>query len=124
MLFTFAVAVTTIGVRELRENVTTRPSFFANSFWSVCFAVTGSAGVWAGLGLARPLPRTVVVLLIALALGAAFVYGINQGDWDTYSYVILMMLLQVGVVIASLLVVRSCGYRLVRKASPGAAPSD
>lgn len=115
MLFTLVVAAMIIGAREMRENAPVGPSFFVVSIWSLCFVLTGLAGAWAGLGLARPILRSLFVLLVAAALGGLFAYGINIDDRRIYSYIIPMMLIHAGVLIASLLVVRSCGYRLLRK---------
>jgi hypothetical protein len=70
-----------------------------------------------------------VVLALASALGVFFSFGINEG-WDSYVFVIMVMVLQAAIVLGSLLVVRSCGYRLVRQAMshsdrPGeATPAD
>jgi acid phosphatase family membrane protein YuiD len=70
-----------------------------------------------------------VVLALASALGVFFSIGINEG-WDSYVFVIMVMVLQAAIVLGSLLVVRSCGYRLVRQTksrldrSEQAAPAD
>lgn len=124
MLFTFIVAVTIIGAGEFRENVPRGPSLFRVSSWSLCSVVVGIAGVWAGLGLGRPMLRSAVVLLIAAVLGALFAHGIHRSHPQLYSYIIPMMLLQAGVLVASLLVVRSCGYRLVRKSASDVAETS
>lgn len=117
MLFTLIVAAALVGVRELREHAPAGPNFLMIAIWGLCFVVTGLASVWAGLGLARPRLRSALVLLIAGVLGGLFVYGIDPPVWDTYFYIVSIMVLQVGTLIATLLVVRSCGYRLVRKSA-------
>lgn len=117
LLFTFMVALMIVGVEGLRKNVTPVPTPFLISVWSLCFVVTGLAGTWTGLGLARPMLRSIVVLLISAVLGALFVYCI-RAPWQSYFYITATMVLQAGVLITSLLVVRSCGFRLVRKTNP------
>lgn len=118
MLFTFIVAITIVGLREVRENVPASPNVLTVAVWSLSIVTVGLASVWAGLGLARPTQRSVVVLLMSAILGALFVYTIRQADGETYFYIVSIMVLQAGVLIASLLFVRSCGYRLVRKSMP------
>lgn len=118
MLFTFVVAVMIIGVREFRENVPGGvPELFEMFVWSLCILVTGVAATWVGLGLARPMLGNIGVSLLSAILGALFVYGIIQGGPFAYFYITLTMVLQAAVLIASLLVVRSCGYRLVRRSA-------
>ena len=117
MLFTFVVAITIVGARELRAHVPRGPNLLSIVLLSVCFMTTGLASVWAGLGVARPMLRSMVVLLIAGILGALFVYSIGQARGDIYFYSTLMMVLQTAVIVASLLVMRSCGYRLVQRSA-------
>lgn len=124
MLFTFLVAITMVGVKELRERETPQTTLLLISVWSLCYVVIGLAGVWSGLGLARPTLRSVVVLLVSAVLGAALTYGVSQDRWESYLYIISMMLIHAGVLIGSLLVVRSCGYRLMRKSMPDVEPAD
>ena len=114
MIFTFIVAVALVRIRTLRENPPTG-YLPVLALWSLCFAVVGLAGVWAGLGLARPMPRIAVCLLISAVLGLLFVYCVNADEWQSYFYIVSVMVLQAAVLISSLLIVRSCRYRLVRR---------
>jgi hypothetical protein len=115
MILTFVAAVVLVGIRTLRENaLTERPLLFVAA-WSLCFAVVGMAAVWGGLGLARPLPRNAVVLLLSAVLGLLIIYSYDSGEPQSYFYSVSVMILQAAVLMASLLIVRSCGYRLVRR---------
>jgi hypothetical protein len=80
--------------------------------WAVCFVATGLASFWAALGTAPPLRRAPVVIALALTLGAFFAVAVGA-DRDGCVYIALIMLLYPAVLLASLLIVRSCGYRLV-----------
>lgn len=80
MLFTVAVAVAIVIVRKLREDAVEQLPFFVISTWSLCFGLVGLASVWAGLGLVRPLQRSVALLLMSAVLGAVFAYGVDQGE--------------------------------------------
>lgn len=82
--------------------------------WVATISVTGLASVWAMLTAATPGPRAALVLAAATGSAALTAYGFNEG-WDTYFYLITITVLQALVVLLSLLVVRSCGYRLRRR---------
>ena len=112
MLGTLVIALLIAGAKSLQETLGGGPMPFVIATWSLCFVAVGLAAVWAALGLARPLQRSLVVLALALSLGVLFSFGINEG-WDTYFYIVTIMVLQAVIVLGSLLVVRSCGYRLV-----------
>jgi hypothetical protein len=83
-------------------------------FLSMCFVTIGFAALWAVLGKARPLERVAVVLVLSPILGAFFALAANahQAGW---ALVILSMLLNSVALLVSLFVVRSCGYRFVRR---------
>ena len=74
---------------------------------------------WAVLGPGRAGLRVSLVFLVATLLGTALSLGANmdQGPrWLFVSFILVFLVLTL-IVIASLLVVRSCGYRLIRKAT-------
>jgi hypothetical protein len=114
MLFTLVIALLIAGAQGMRETFGRGPSLFLVMIWSLCFVAVGLAAVWAALGLSRTLQRSLVVLALSSALGVLFSFGINEG-WDSYFSMIIIMDLQAVIVLGSLLVVRSCGYRLVRR---------
>ena len=83
-------------------------------FLSLCFVTIGFVGLWAVLGKARPLERVTVVLVISPNLGVFFALAANAHEAG-WAYVILSMLLNSVALLVSLFVVRSCGYRFVRR---------
>jgi hypothetical protein len=119
MAFTLVFAVLVAGVKGLREHSlnSSRISEIAYilALWSVFFVVTGLAAIWAALGRTQPFVRCTVVLTISVVLGGLFPYGFNAKTMDSFIYIISIMVLQAVILLASLLVVRSCGYRFVRR---------
>jgi len=113
MLFTFAVALLITTAKGLREVDERLPDLLLVTIWALCFVVTDLAALWAALGIGSPVPRSIVVILMSLALGWFFSYAIGE-DWEPYFYIMSIMFLQPLLLIGSLLAVRSCGYRLVR----------
>jgi cytochrome bd-type quinol oxidase subunit 1 len=82
------------------------------------FATVGLVAAWAVLGAKRPLIG--VPVLFAVAVGAA--YGLEKslgpGPGPGFAFWILATLTEALSLTVSLLVVRSCGYRLRRRAKP------
>jgi hypothetical protein len=117
MLFTLVVAVLITALKALREvdDQPARPLLVA--IWALCFVVTDLAALWSALGLAAPAARSTVVILMSPALGALFCYAVGA-QWEGYFNIMTIMLLQSLCLIGSLLVVRSCGYRLTRRKNP------
>ncbi len=112
MIFTAAVAVICAGARAVEG---ARSPFLLILVWALCFVAVGLISLWAVLGNARPLHRSPVGLVLSPLLGACFAVAANahQAGW---TYILLIMLLYPVILLGSLLVVRSCGYRLVRRA--------
>jgi hypothetical protein len=123
MIFTFSVAVSVGVAKAIREHHGFGLDFFLVATWAICFVVVNLAAIWATMGLWKPLMRSVVVLAMSLALGAIFCYAINQG-WDTWCYILAIMFLQSALLIASLLFVRSCRYRIVKTARVASSVDD
>lgn len=121
MLFTAAVALLSAGARALRE--APHRIVLLITVWALCFVAVGVVALWAALGNARPIRRGPVVLALSPILGVffAFAAGAHRAGWF---YIILTMLLYPALLLGSLLVVRSCSYRLVRRATPFSEPSD
>lgn len=108
MLFVAAaITATKIARDDFREG----PAFEIVVFWALCFVQVNLAAIWATLGLARTHWRCALVLAMSLALASAFSY-ILRGGPDTWFYVTAIMLLESFCLILSLLVARSCGYRV------------
>ena len=114
MIFTAAVAVICAGARALEGS---RSPFLLMLVWALCFVGVGLVSLWAVLGDAHPLRRSPVVFVLSPLLGACFAFaaGAHPAGWI---YIVLIMLLYPLALLGSLLVVRSCGYRLVRSAVP------
>ena len=93
--------------------------------YSLGFGSTALAAVWAVLGFGRPTERIPVVLLLAVFTGTLIAY-IEFPGWAYISFWAIggepiQQVLAAVVVATSLLVVRSNGYRLVRR-SPRVTP--
>jgi hypothetical protein len=110
MIFTAVVALI-CAVAKAMEGAR-NPIVFV-PVWALCFVAVGLISLWAMLGNANPLHRGPVVFVLSPMLGAffAFAAGAQQAGWI---YILLIMLLYPVGLLGSLLVVRSCGYRLVR----------
>ena len=120
MIFTAVVALICALARALEGY---RNPFLFIPVWALCFVAVGLVSLWAVLGHAYPLRRGPVVFVLSPVLGAffAFAAGVHQAGWI---YILLIMLLYPATLLASLLVVRSCGYRLVRRTVPITGPPD
>jgi hypothetical protein len=80
----------------------------------VCvFAINVVLAASVALGLARPRWRVVTVLLASALLGVAMSWGSNSDWWLFAMMPLTMSVLPTLIVVCTLLVVRSCGYRLV-----------
>jgi hypothetical protein len=106
MLLTAAVAILVAGARELRSIQT----LFYSPVLGLSFAAVGLVTLWAALGGEEPLWRSPAVFACAPLLGALYAFGVNAHSAG-WAYLILCMLLYSAVLLASLLVVRSCGFR-------------
>jgi hypothetical protein len=80
-----------------------------------CVVLVELAILWATLGIGRPWPRLVVVLPSAFVVGAVPPFYLSQlsQDWSTFVAWSAITGLQATITAGSLLVVRSCGWRLV-----------
>ena len=90
----------------------------------VVFVINSICAAWASLSLNSPWSRIGLTVGIALLLGITF--GVATGNysfsWWIFISVCLIPVLSTAIVIVSLLVVRSCRYRLVPTESLQAAP--
>jgi len=78
------------------------------------FIVVELAVIWAAMGIGRPVRRLPVVLPVSFVLGLVPPLFLEQAGWRRYLFWSAMIGLQATITAASLLVVRSCGWRLVR----------
>ncbi len=79
---------------------------------------------WAPLSRNPPWSRIALAVVVAFLLGAAqsFSSGLDAFSWRMVISTCLIPVLSTAIVIASLLVVRSCGYRLIPKEPPQTGP--
>lgn len=76
-----------------------------------CFSIVELATFWAALGLGNPLRRLMLLLPVAGCVGVIpplYLEGMSAMDWAR------LLGLQVAITAASLLIVRTCGWRLCR----------
>lgn len=117
MASTLVVGLVIAGARSTREAIGhASPNILIIAAWSFVLVVQALAACWAALGLARPGLRIPAVVLCAAVSGATFAYGLSEdGEWRSLTYFITVNAGQSVLVLGSLLVVRSAGYRLVRR---------
>jgi hypothetical protein len=113
MLLTLAVAIILaigrwVGVKSFRFSL---DLWTAILLFSVTIAFLTLVSIWGTLGEPRWLVRGGVTLAAGLAIG----FGIDRffGETRPWFYTIAILILTISLTV-SLLVVRSCGYRLVR----------
>ena len=82
--------------------------------WAACFLAVGLLALRAISGADRPLARGLPAVAVAGVLGAFFAYACDahHAGWV---YIILIMMLDAAALLGSLLVLRSCGFRLARR---------
>jgi hypothetical protein len=116
MLLIAAAAILITVARTLNEIPLPNKTIPLNIFFSLCIASVGLLAVWAVLGTAQPLWRGSIVFILSPILGVLFAVAAtaNHGGWVL---IILTMILYSASMLASLFVVRSCGYRWVRRDS-------
>jgi hydrogenase-4 membrane subunit HyfE len=123
MLLTLLVAVLVTVGKQFRETDLYDYNLFLLAAWALAFATTDIAAVWAALSPNRPLLPGSGVLVLSVAVGFLVCWGLG-GVRDDWIYVPAIMFLQTAMLLASLLVVRSNGYRMVRYRTAMQAPSD
>jgi hypothetical protein len=112
MIVTVAVALLCAEARDLQAFGVQR--FLFKLVCAICFVAVGLVSLWATLGDARPLRRGPAVFVLSAALGA---YLAMPAQTAARVYIHLIMVLYPTALMGPLLIVRSCGYRLVRRAS-------
>lgn len=120
MIFTAVVALMFAGARAFEGS---RNLFLLVLVWALCFVAVGLVSLWAVLGDAHPRRRGPVVFVLSPLLGAfsAFAARAHQDGWI---YILLIMMLYPAALLGSLLVVRWCGYRLIRRAVSSRRPPN
>jgi hypothetical protein len=121
MIFTAAVALLCAVARALQASPNQQILLILDL--AICFVAVGLVSLWAALGYAHPLRRGLVVFILSPVLGAFFAYAANAHS-EGWVYIFSIMLLYPAALLGSLLIVRSCGYRLVQRAVPSTALPD
>lgn len=87
------------------------------AFLIVIEFINSALAVGAALKPGKFVGRVAMVLLVSFVLGAAIALGMGQDEasWWLFACSMLIAIVPTLVVVLSLLVVRSCGYRLVRR---------
>jgi hypothetical protein len=131
MLFTAAVALVTALAKASRDFPLQERMLVVNSFLSLCLVTAGLVVLWAFLKEGHFLGRgtTDVVLSSTLVLWSllwfffAIAFHMHRYQWLN---VMLFVSVYLAELLASLVVVRSCGYRFVKRPwpHPGRATDD
>jgi hypothetical protein len=114
MIFTAAVALLCAVARALQASP--RQLFLLILVWVICFVAIGLVCLWAALGGAPPAQRSPAVFVLSPMLGIFFAFAVNAHSAG-WIYILLTMVLYPMALFGSLVIVRSCGYRLVRTGS-------
>jgi hypothetical protein len=122
MLLIAAVAVFIASAKALHGIPYPGGLLLYHFFVSLCLVTLGLVAVWAVLDEARPLARVPAIILLSSILGCLVALA-GHADPNQLVNIILVMLLYSVELLASLLVVRFCGYRLVWQTSQGPVPS-
>src|SRR5262245_59825568 len=127
MLLMSAIAVVLSllrATREMNARAPTEEAFWGTgvfySFMSVIFFINTACAAFAALGFGRIKRNVAAVLAVSLLLGVSMAIGMRQEtleNWIVIAASTLITLVPTLTVVLSLLVVRSCGYRLVRRST-------
>jgi hypothetical protein len=114
LMLLIAVAALLIAAARTLQGMTEK-TLPLNIYFSLCIVTVGLVATWAVLGASEPFRRSAIVLILSPVLGVLFAIAASadQGAWVL---IILTTVLYSVTMLASLLVVRSCGYRWVRRA--------
>jgi hypothetical protein len=123
MLLTAAIALFIAVAKALRGIPYPERLLPVNFFVSLCLVTVGLVALWAVLDEGRPLAWVSAVFLLSFILGF-FVAIAAHAEPIHWINILLVMSLYSAELLASLLVVRSCGYSFVWQTSHRAVPSS
>lgn len=111
MLVTAFVAILIAGARFARSSPVSHRLLM--TLLAAIFVTVALGALWSALGNAETLARGIAVVILSTVIGFCFGIAANahQNGWVN---IIATMLLYSGALLASLHVVRTCGYRLER----------
>jgi hypothetical protein len=118
LLLATAIVALVLGIGRGIRTINNRQSdIVVVAVFPPCFVMVELATLWAALGIGRPTPRLAVVVPTAFIVGAIPVFYVPGRADPSISELIVwpaIIGLQSIITACSLLVVRFCGYRLVR----------
>ena len=114
MIWTVVLALLFASARDLREM--NHPNTIEWVVFGSYNVALGVAATGAALGLIPPIKRLPAVFLLSPTLGTSFWFGVNSPSLEDYLEINVCLLTQAAVTYGSLLVVRSCGFRLTTTA--------
>jgi hypothetical protein len=123
MVLMSAVAIVLSLLRLAREATghesSTWETITIYSFMFVAFFVNAACAAFATLGTGEVKRNVVLVLVVSILLGVATAIAMHQDitGWWLFVCSTFIMIIPTVMVLASLLVVRSCRYRMIRRAS-------
>ena len=112
LVLTFAVACLVSLGKWLAPHLTNATEPLLLTLIGHVFATVGLLSVWPALGARHPVLPSLI--LIVVAAGVGFCFAQLPPMSGTASSLMTMTSVEALVLVASLVVVRSCGYRLVR----------
>lgn len=114
MMLTFLIAVTITMFKLFHRFVSLPPRLDVIGFWSMGMIALTFGSIWAALRLDRPHKSCVIVLASSSVIGAIMPIAMEK-PWDTLVYMDAISVLQSVICLASLSIVRLCGFRLVHR---------
>jgi hypothetical protein len=118
MLLTLAVACFVTLAKWIAPSLTGFPPLFELSLLVLVLAVVGLLSVWPVLGARQPLPASAILLVVSAGVGFCVVWSFSH-DLEAAALWAVLTATEALLLVVSLFVVRSCGFRLVRLPPPG-----
>jgi hypothetical protein len=112
MLLIAVVAVLSASAKVLRAIPFPYKVHLLNNLFSICFVAVGFVALGSVLVKVQPFGLVSVAVFLSPVLGAYCAFAAST-DGNEWIYIILTFILGSAAMIASFLVVRSCGYRIV-----------
>jgi hypothetical protein len=114
LLLVTAIVAVVLGIGRGIRNIRFMGSdILFVAIFTPCFITVELATLWAALGNGRPMLRLALVVPTAFIIGIMPIYCLGAPGWFNFIIWPIIMGLQAIFTAASLLVIRSCGWRLV-----------
>jgi len=124
LILTFAVACLMSLVKWLEPHLLPVTNPFLLALNGLFRATVGLLLVWPVLGTRRPILPSTIAVAIAAGLGLCLLTWFPPFAWTVVPWWMTVISVEALSLVASLLVVRSCGYRLVRLPSSRTVTKD